>query len=406
MKRILGKYTEAQVMIDDIDEATEKQIQSMVNNDAFENPVVIMVDCHAGKGSVIGFTMKMGRKIIPNVSGVDLNCGVLSIKTDCELIPDLAKLNSDIRCSVPMGHTIFNTTGWGRCISGDWRESFPQEEALESICKRVGIKFLYALNSLGTLGGGNHFIEIGQDTRGFIWITVHSGSRKLGLNIANYWQKLAISKWYRKYDVLADTIVATCKAQKREKEIEGILKSLPICNEEMIALEDEEDIEGYLADVAFTQIYAHTNRRWIIDRVLDLLGAAELDSIESVHNYIDMEDGFIRKGAIRSYIGERMVIPFNMRDGLLICEGKSNPDWNFSAPHGAGRILSRNEAKKRLDLDEFKSQMASVYSTSVCAGTLDEAPAAYKDSVLIERLIEPTVKVIERVKPILNLKAV
>jgi len=242
------------------------------------------------------------------------------------------------------------------------------------------------------------------------WITIHTGSRNFGKCVCDYWQDRASSLFKKdKKDVLKDRIIeirkqytgmdikVKIKEARAELIMDGVQKS------DLDFLEGENAV-SYLYDMIFAQKYAEVNRELIAKTILDILGVPAIDRIETVHNFIDFRDFIIRKGAIRSYIGERITIPFNMRDGILVCEGKSNPEWNYSAPHGAGRLMSRSKAKKVLNMDIFKSQMEGIYSTSVCNNTLDEAPDAYKDSKVIEQAIEPTAKILFKIKPILNMK--
>jgi len=257
----------------------------------------------------------------------------------------------------------------------------------------------------------NHFIEVGLDLHGDNWITIHTGSRNFGKCICEYWQGVASANASKVGDSKKKAI-DDAKTKYSGKELGDMIKQINSKNEKagikMTGLEflEGDDVAGYLFDMLFAQTYAEFNRSVIIKSILKVLNLNEIDKIETVHNFIDFKDMIIRKGAVRSYAGERFLVPFNMRDGLLICEGMSNPDWNYSAPHGAGRLMSRTEAKKKISLETFKDQMKDVYSTSVGVGTLDEAPDAYKDSKVIEEAIHPTAKIINRVVPFINLKAV
>jgi RNA-splicing ligase RtcB len=287
-------------------------------------------------------------------------------------------------------------------------------EWFKGFCKRIGIEVHTACNSLGTLGGGNHFIEIGVSENTGYWLTIHTGSRNLGLKVAKYWQDKAVNVTEQEHkERIATVLRETRDKTEIEQRIEWI-KADYNGDKELMFLTGER-MHGYLIDMLFAQQYAAENRNWILLAMKRALGFEYNDDInvwntyklmgriESVHNYIDFHDMIIRKGAIKSeYL---MIIPFNMRDGLLICKGKDNPDWNFSAPHGAGRLMGRGEAKRKLDMQEFTEQMGGIVSSSVCEGTLDEAPSAYKSAALIESLIEPTVTIVDRVKPVLNIKS-
>ncbi len=398
---IAGRYSTAKVMIDNIENEAYRQIEEIVNHPSFTGNVVIMPDCHTGIGSVIGFTMPMTDKVIPNTIGVDIGCGMVSVNIGKVKKLKLEKIDSAIRSRIPMGFEVHKRPKIEIETAFDWnglnkrfgivrrkiekvigKTHYKGEAYSPSFIERksveIGIDFKKTVNSIGTLGGGNHFIEIGKSLiTDDIWLTVHSGSRHFGLCVANYHQKKA----------KAYTSSKGIKVKKGLEYLEGEL------------------LLDYFFDMLFAQEYARVNRNTMIEILLDILGNDIQDRVESVHNYIDMDDLIIRKGAIRSYKGERMIIPFNMRDGLLICEGKSNPDWNFSAPHGAGRVMGRREAKRRLSLERFKKQMKGIVSSSVCRSTLDEAPDAYKQPELIETAIKPTAIVVDRIKPLLNVKA-
>ena len=435
-----GKFTTAKVTIDYIEETGMAQIISFINHPAFCNPVAIMPDTHAGKGSVVGFTMPMGDKVIPNVIGVDIGCGMVSLGLGPLGLKglDLVHLDHKIRQQVPFGFATHDKAildmkkdfPWKRACSEAqkfalaYQEKFgagitlPQYDMdwFTKKCMTIGCDLGRAIKSIGSLGGGNHFIEVGTDLGGQIWVTIHTGSRNFGKCICEYWQDKAVKKVKKQTKEDTQKAIKELKATYTGKELYDRIKALknapdPVpeynCADELRWLEGE-DAQAYLFDMVFAQIYAVENRNQIASIILDILGGVnpnDMQMIETTHNFIDFKDFIIRKGAIRSYVGEQMIIPFNMRDGILLCEGKSNPEWNFSAPHGAGRVLSRGQAKKRIALDTFKEQMKDIYSTSVCAGTLDEAPDAYKDAKLIEGAIAPTATIIDRIKPILNMKA-
>jgi len=429
-----GKYTTAKVMIDDIEEGALSQINHFTNHLAFTNPIAIMPDVHQGKGSVIGFTMKMTDKVIPNVVGSDIGCGMLSFNID-HLNISLEDLDRKIRNAIPFGsethdHTIINFKK-----DFPWKDVNVQAEKFAMAylnkfdirlklphynldwftkkCKEIGGDMGRYTKSIGTLGGGNHFCEVGVGNNENIWITIHSGSRNFGKRICDYWQNRAVK------------FLRNDKRQELQEKIEKIreeFKYTPRIIKEKIKEEKEKlnldfgiDMKGcewlegdaaagYLFDMIFCQVYARMNREYMAQIIEKILKIERMDKIETVHNFIDFKDFIIRKGAIRSYEKERMVIPFNMRDGILICEGKSNPEWNYSAPHGAGRLMSRAQANKRLDVEEFKNQMSGIYSSSVGRTTLDEAPGAYKDSKIIEEAIEPTAVIIDKIRPVHNMK--
>ncbi len=432
MVQMKGKYTSATIMIDSVEESCISQINGFINHSAFTNPVVIMPDTHAGKGSVIGFTMELAEKVIPNVIGVDIGCGMCSVNVGRELQLSLEELDYKIRRRIPFGKKVHDSGILNFKDDFPWHETnvraekfacayrdkfdmilepprYTQDWFLEK-ASIIGGKTRRYINSIGTLGGGNHFIETGIAENGDHWITVHSGSRNLGKRICEYWQNLAVKCLKKSHkeniQLEIDKIRQTCKTSDLQREIKKAkerrgLSSIKISGCEWL---ENEMAAGYLFDMIFAQMYAQVNRRYMVDIICSILKVEPIDSIETIHNFIDFKDFIIRKGAIRSYKNEKMIIPFNMRDGLLICEGKSNPAWNFSAPHGAGRIMSRSQAKKQLDVDIFKEQMKGIYSTSVGMGTLDESPDSYKDAVMIEDAIKDTALIVTRVKPLHNMK--
>jgi RNA-splicing ligase RtcB len=433
MFKIVGKYSIANVMIDDIESSCYSQINNFVNHLAFKNNIAIMPDTHAGKGSVIGFTMPMTDKIIPNVIGVDIGCGMLSVNIGRAIGISLEDLDNNIRGLVPFGTAIHNGSNIKMDKEFPWKKIQRLAEDFNvSYYKRFNIKsnvpeynlnwfsnkimmidgnYNRIINSLGTLGSGNHFIEIGIDLNNDYWITIHTGSRNLGKRICEYWQDKAEHILRHDIKICIEDKIREIRLKYSGREIPNKIREL----RESYGLTDGlnnkglEWLEGcdainYFYDMIFCQVYAEVNREYIMRTILKILGKDVFDRIETVHNFIDFRDFIIRKGAIRSYAKEKMIIPFNMRDGILICEGKSNLEWNCSAPHGAGRILSRSQAKKQLLMETFKHQMKDIYSTSVVESTLDEAPDAYKSSSLIEELIKPTAIVLNRIKPVLNMK--
>ena len=440
MLEIRGKYTTAIIMIDDVEEECINQVHRMVNNPAFTENISIMPDTHAGKGSVIGFTMPLTEKIIPNVVGVDIGCGMLSFNVGDSITENkdkLLKIDEKIRTVVPFGNNIQQRSA---VPSKYFEKNFPWTEANDIAKKFVvnynrkfGTDFKFVefnydwfLNkskeigmrqdaemAIGTLGGGNHFIEVGKSANtGDVWITIHCGSRNFGKELCEVHQEKAKKNLETKRNVglrgKIEEIRKTSIPSEIENEIKKAKKELGLDFTD-ININGMESLEGqdamnYFLDMIFTQVYAKFNRKRISENILKSLGLDVKDSIECTHNYINFDDMIIRKGSISSYVGEKMIIPFNMADGLLICEGKSNPDWNFSAPHGAGRLMSRGEANRNVDLEKFKYLMKGIVSTSVGKSTLDEAPQVYKDPKMIEAAIAPTATVLDRVKPILNLK--
>lgn len=365
-----GKYNFANVMIDEIEESTRNQIQGFLNHPAFgKSYIAIMPDCHAGNGAVIGLTMKVNDYIIPNVIGVDIGCGMLSVKLDIEDPEsfDPSVLDEAIRETIPSGFNINQVP----------LDIGHQSVEISETCERIGIDAKKALRAIGSLGGGNHFIEVGLDGADH-WLTIHSGSRNFGLKVANFYQKKAKEGLGRYF-------------------IDGYkdLEFMPI---------DTSDAMDYLHDMAVAQRFADTNRRKMAERICSEMNIIPLDHISSVHNFIG-DDMIIRKGATSAKLGERVIIPFNMRDGLAICTGKGNKKYNYSAPHGAGRILSRRRARESVKIEDFEASMEGIYSSCISESTLDESPMAYKDMNLILDNISETVNVDFMVKPIYNFKA-
>ncbi len=407
MFELKGKYTNAVVMADQVEPECVSQIITMINHSAFTNPVVIMPDTHSGKGSVIGFTMRMGEKLIPNVVGVDIGCGMLSANFG-KIEIDHQKLDNYIRSMIPFGFNIHERGIYHMKDQFKWNNRFDHDWFKER-CKKMNLDESYIINSIGTLGGGNHFIEVGRSVNTEdIWITIHSGSRNFGKKVCDYWQKKAANKLnQRRYDSYKERLTELKKEiskQELESRITDLKKEFGI-GDKINGLEflTEEDVIGYLNDMHFAQLYAQENRMVMLKEITKFFGLKEIqDLIGTIHNFIDPDDSIIRKGAIRSYVTERMIIPFNPKDGLLICEGKSKPDWNFSAPHGAGRIMSRSRAKREISDEMAEKAMEGIFST---AKPKDESPLVYKDPEMIEKLIEPTARVIDRVIPIHNMKA-
>ena len=368
MFEIIGKYNKAKVMIDVLDSETHGQILNFLNNPSFaDTPIVIMPDAHKGSGSCIGFTMPMNGRIIPDIVGVDIGCGMLSTAYS---IPrekfDVQKFDAYVKEHIPAGFSIHNIVLPHECFYATTAVITEQD-----VC-RVG-------RSLGTLGGGNHFIEAGYDSKGTLWVTIHSGSRNFGLKVAQYWGRKAKE---------------FCEKNKVET------KGMPF-----LYVSSEEG-QGYLRDMRVAQSYATRNRMMMSAIINEFFDVGSFDIVESIHNFID-DTGMIRKGATPAKEGQMVIIPFNMRDGLAICHGKGNPDWNFSAPHGAGRVLSRSKAKSTLDVEYFQEDMkaAGVYTSTANASTLDESPDAYKDKDLIISCIQDTVEIVDFVKPVYNFKA-
>lgn len=426
MFEIHGKTTSAKIFIDDIDEKTLQQIYSFLSHPAFTNPIAIMSDCHLGKGCVIGFTMKITDKIIPNVVGNDIGCSIQTVNIP-KFSLSLESLDKQIREKTTFGSALLNKAHYtmktfpfdkindlGKKFHLNYQKYFnvtvPYVEYsskwLEEKFDSINMNHTRFFHSIGTLGSSNHFEETGFSQKSGYWITVHTGSRNFGEKICKHWQNHAKNQFQNDHVEKRKLEIQNIKKNFPQSEIDSEIKKIPLVKvpEDLVWLEGL-NAYYYCCDMFFAQFYANLNRTCILNVITkDILKTDIIDSITSTHNFIDFNDFIVRKGAIRSYENERMVIPFNMRDGILICEGKSNPAWNCSSPHGAGRVLSRSQAKITLNLDEFKSSMNDIYSTSVGYSTLDEAPNAYKDAGIIEAAIQDTATILDRIKPIHNMK--
>jgi RNA-splicing ligase RtcB len=428
MIELTGKYTTAKIFIDNVEEEVISQIYSIINSPISKGlKVRIQPDAHFGKGICIGFTMELGNYLTPSYIGVDIGCGLISGKFPNASNLDLEKINKEIRHRIPMGFNehkspVFTDIPYNdvQIIADKFVKAFNvkyntnyvaplySEQWLIKKLKDIKMNIKKFFNSIGSMGGGNHFLEIGvNQALTDYYVTIHSGSRNFGLKVAEYWinqakkQMNGSSNNYSKR--LNEIVLNTVDKKEIPNKIDSLKKKFGIGIDREY-LQDEYLI-NYLFDMIFAQQYAVWNRKTMLDIIQEVLNITKFDEvIESIHNYVDFNDFIIRKGAIASYKDKKMIIPFNMRDGMVIAVGKSNPDWNYSCAHGAGRIMSRTKAKETVNLDDFKKSMEGIYSTSVCKGTLDESPQSYKDSELIELLLEPTIEIIDRVKPILNIK--
>lgn len=433
MIELKGIYNQdCKVFIDDVEQEAIDLIKEILNSEVSKSvPVRIMPDMHLGKGIVIGFTMPLTDQISPNYIGVDIGCSVSSYKLSRRFKDaELPELDRTIRKVVPMGNNTISakrySDWWVDAYLDDvtqsvndfiaaWNIRYSDKKALKvidrgyisTLCKQVGISEDVFYRSVGTLGGGNHFIEVGKSQKeGAHYLTIHSGSRNFGWRVCNYHAKkmMATKNRPEAYHQEKQRIIVNTpyKADIPTKLVE-LNKKYRVANRVYLLVGD--NMFNYLVDMVIAQGYALFNHKVMASHILQALPRQSVeDTIYSMHNFIDMHDWIIRKGAIRSYQGEQMVIPFNMRDGVLLCEGKSNADWNYSAPHGAGRVLARNQAKRTLNMADFELAMRGIYSTSVCKDTLDESPMAYKDKNTIIKAITDTATVLDVVKPILNVK--
>lgn len=388
-----------------IEEEAIKQIELLLEQEPFRNcKVRIMPDVHAGKGCVIGFTADLGDKVIPNIVGVDIGCGILCVELG-NIEIDLEKLDKVINEYIPAGRNI--------------REHKVMDfEIINQLYCLRELKETKKFNrAIGTLGGGNHFIELDIDDENNKYLVIHTGSRNLGKQVADYYQNLAIQLCSDKEEMFKrkEEIIKTYKEQGRKLEIQKALKQLeteykqnkPELPNELCYLTGKYR-EMYLHDMKICQEYATENRNKIAQQILSKLidtGIIVFPYFHTIHNYISFEDNIVRKGAISAKKGEKVLIPINMRDGSIIAVGKGNTDWNNSAPHGAGRLMSRHKAKEVFNLKEFKDSMKDIYSTSVVEDTIDEAPFVYKPMQEIIDNIKDTVEIQKIIKPIYNFKA-
>ena len=365
MIELKGKYAEALVYTDVVDAASISQVINLLNQPyAQGSRVRMMPDIHAGAGCTVGTTMTIRDMICPNLVGVDIGCGMETVRLR-EKRMELQKLDKLIRAEIPSGFAIRGKA-----------HHYVKKIDLQELCCAHHIDMNRAEKSIGTLGGGNHFIEVDQDENGALYLVIHSGSRNLGKQIAEYYQKAG-------YEALP----------------EGVYVPYPL------AYVQGELMERYLHDMRIAQEYAALNRQAMIDVIIKGMGLHVEEQFTTVHNYIDLEHNILRKGAVSAQAGEKLLIPINMRDGSLVCIGKGNEEWNCSAPHGAGRLMSRSEAKQSFTVNEYKKQMEGIYTTSVGRGTLDECPMAYKPMEAIVENIGPTAEIVSVIKPVYNFKA-
>ena len=400
MIEIKGQYNTALCYCDELEDSARQQIQDMCDERLFAGSRIrIMPDVHAGTGCTIGTTMTVTDKAAPSLVGVDIGCGMETVKLKEKEI-DFDRLDQVIRTQVPAGENI--------------REApHPLTEQIDLTRLRClsAVNRERAILSLGTLGGGNHFIEVDRDEEGYLYLVVHSGSRYLGVQTASYYRKLGWKTMNRLPDQARRELIEHYKAEGRAQEIEKGLRELEegftaSCDiPEKFAYVEGQNLQDYLHDMRITQQYASLNRQAITQTIIEGMGLTELDRFTTIHNYIDTEAMILRKGSVSAQKGERLLIPINMRDGALICVGKGNEDWNCSAPHGAGRILSRSAAQESLSVEEFQRQMEGIYTTCVAEATLDESPMAYKGLDAILNQIGPTAEVIKRIRPVYNFKA-
>jgi tRNA-splicing ligase RtcB len=388
MIELKGKHNTAKVFTDNIDDVTIGQVIELCNQEFVSGlDIRIMSDCHAGAGCVIGTTMTITDKIVPNLVGVDIGCGMEVVQLSNKDV-DLEKLDKVVHTHIPSGFSIrASAHRYAREIDfGSIHAEYNKERAV---------------NSIGTLGGGNHFIELDKDDNGNYYLVIHSGSRNMGKQIAEYWQKVATAKLKDDYNKTKGSAF-TIATDKRM--IEELLLAIPKPPTESLSYLYGGNFDMYLHDMNIAQKFASVNRKAMADVIIGNMDFQVVDQFTTIHNYIDMGSMILRKGAVSAKTGERLIIPINMRDGSLIATGKGNQDWNYSAPHGAGRLMGRGQAKRTLNMGDYEASMDGIYTTSVNASTLDEAPMAYKNMDEIIENTKDTISLDMVIRPVYNYK--
>jgi RNA-splicing ligase RtcB len=398
MIELNGKYSTAKIFTDVIDEESISQIIALCNQKFTENQRIrIMPDVHAGSGCTVGTSMTVTDKTVPAMVGVDIGCGMETIKIKEKHI-ELQKLDKLIYDKIPSGFAIREKP-----------HRYIEKTSLELLKCFEHINSLRAEKSLGTLGGGNHFIEADKSEDGSYYIVVHSGSRHLGVEVAKYYQNEAYKRLNSVPQHEINKLIAKLKANGMEKNIQKELKKLENIKKTPVqknfAYTEGDLFDQYIHDMKIIQQFALINRQAIIDEIVKGMKFHVIEQFSTIHNYIDTENMILRKGAVSAQLGEKLIIPINMRDGSLICRGKGNPDWNFSAPHGAGRLFSRSMAKQTFTVSQFKKEMTGIYTTSINQHTLDECPMAYKRIEDIADNIGDTAEITEIIRPVYNFKA-
>ena len=398
MFTIEGSYETATCFATNIEDAAIEQIRTMCDLPFTQGAHVrIMPDAHAGAGCTIGTTMHVTDKVVPNIVGVDIGCGMYTVNLGRGPI-DLPAFDEACH-AIPSGFEV-------------WNDCKAQFDLTELRCHQSLRDIARLQRSLGTLGGGNHFIEIDEAQDGTNYLVIHSGSRNLGVQVASLYQRQAVDlhKGKGAYAAKRDELIEAYKAAGRSQDIQSALAQLPGSPHELDAPAElcwlyGSQLDDYLADVSVCQRFARQNRELMAEKIVRRCGLTIHDAFHTIHNYIDTNEMILRKGAIAAHKDELVLIPLNMRDGSVLARGKGNADWNFSAPHGAGRALSRKAAKEQLSLDDYRTQMAGIYTTSISEATLDEAPGAYKSAKDILQPIAEAVDVLEVLHPIYNFKA-
>ncbi len=393
-----GTYNQAKVFTDVVEDEALAQIKTLCDQPFTQGASIrIMPDVHAGAGCTIGTTMTIRDSVVPNLVGVDIGCGMEVLKVKNKFI-EVQKLDKLVRASIPAGFHIRGKA-----------HPFAEQIDLSELYCAGQVDIGKAYRSMGTLGGGNHFIEADKDEDGGIYLVIHSGSRHLGVEVATYYQNLA---WKSLHSVPQDEIrrlIAQYKADGRESEIQAALETLAagVSTDipKALAYVSGDLFTAYLHDMKIVQRFALLNRKAMMDELIRGMKLKTDGQFTTIHNYIDTDHMILRKGAVSAQAGEQLIIPINMRDGCLLCTGKGNPDWNYSAPHGAGRLMSRKQARESFTVSSFRKEMTGVYSTSIGSDTLDECPMAYKRMADIVDNITPTVTIDRVIRPIYSFKA-
>lgn len=398
MLEVFGKYNQAKIFTDVVDQASIAQVIELCNQEfTAGSRIRLMPDVHAGAGCTVGTTMTITDRVVPNLVGVDIGCGMETARLREDHL-ELQKLDKLIRERIPSGFAVRSAV-----------HRYADQIDLEELCCFRHIQMLRAEKSIGTLGGGNHFIEVDRDEEGQLYVVIHSGSRRLGLEVAKYYQEEGYKVLNQTDQASLDRLIAEMRAAGRQKDIQKELKRRKSQKLTRIprplAYVAGELFDQYIHDMKLVQHFARLNRQAMLDEIVKGMKLHVEEQFTTVHNYIDTDAMILRKGAVSARAGERLLIPINMRDGSLLCVGKGNEDWNCSAPHGAGRLMSRGEAKQSFTVSEFKKQMEGIYSTSVGRSTLDECPMAYKGMADILDNIGPTAEVVKVIRPIYNFKA-
>ncbi|EGO62677.1 RtcB family protein [Acetonema longum] len=398
MVKIEGLHNTAVCYTPQLEERAAEQIKTVCDQEVFADcKIRIMPDVHAGKGCTVGTTMTITDKIVPGMVGVDIGCGIETMRIDTAAL-DFARLDEVIHKCIPAGFDV-------RKIPHKYADEIDLSEL--RCAKHVNLDRAY--KSVGTLGGGNHFIEVDRAGSGEWYIVVHSGSRHLGCEVAEYYQSEGYNALGGHVQFQLEQVIVQLKAEGREKEIQSTIRAL----KERTAIPVPKDlayVEGslfddYMHDMKIMQRFAVLNRKAMVDTILVGMRLSAAEEFTTIHNYIDTDAMVLRKGSVSAKDGEKLLIPINMRDGSLICVGKGNPEWNCSAPHGAGRLMSRSKAFQELTMEQYQAEMSGIYSTCVLPETLDESPMAYKSIDEIIAQIEPTAEIIARIKPFYNFKA-